>query len=531
MRVWTIAMWATCLFGGYASAATLQVTTTDDGGPGSLRQAVADAAPGDTIVINVSGTITLIGGALVVNKDLTIAGPGAAALVIDARRASRVFEIGSPGTPVAVTITGLTLTNGAAASGGGILNDGTLTLRDATLTAHAAVNEGGGIFNRGTLYLTDANVTGNTAMVGGGIGNRDGIVSIVRSTIASNTADSSFGGIGGGIASQAGGFFGAPVQETLTIRDTVMSNNTASLRGGAIYNATGLLTIVNSTIAANASTYVGAMGPCLCPGGGGVYNAMGTARITGSTLAGNSASTAGGAITSLHGVTTLKTTVLAKGVSGPNCHVGPSGAIKSDGYNLSDDPSCSGALTGAGDRNGVPAELNPMGLEANGGATRTIQLLPSSPAIDAVPADECEALDQRGETRPQGSACDIGAYERPASPYAADIQMPIKVDGSAVFNANRGVVPVKFALRLHGAGTCELPPATISLARRAGESIGPISDAAYDLPADAGNEFRVDAAPCQYAYNLAIASLGSGSYWASISIDGVVVGTATFGIR
>jgi hypothetical protein len=531
VRVWTIAVCAALLFGGHASAATLQVTTTDDGGPGSLRQALADAAPGDTIVVSVTGTLTLTGGALVVNKDVTIAGPGAAALVIDAARASRVFEIGPSFTPVSATITGLTLRNGVAASGGGILNDGTLTLRDATVTGHTASNEGGGIFNRGTLYLTDAHVTGNTAMVGGGVNNRGGLVSILRSTISSNTAAGSFGGIGGGIASDAGGFLGVPTSETLTIRDSVISNNTASLRGGAVYNATGLLTIVNSTVVANACTYMGPTGPCLCPGGAGIYNAMGTARITSSTLAGNSAATAGGAITSLSGVTTLKTSVLASGTSGPNCYVGPSGAIKSDGYNLSDDASCSGALTGVGDRNEVPAGLSPMGLEANGGATPTISLVPSSLAVDAVAVEACEALDQRGVTRPQGSPCDIGAYERPASPYAADVQMPVKADGSAVFNGNRGVVPVKFALRLDGAATCELPPATIAVARLTGESIGPISGATYELPADDGDHFRVDAASCQYSYNLAIATLAPGSYWTAISIDGVVVGTATFGIR
>jgi len=529
-KVWSIAVCASWLFAAHVSASTLTVTTTADDGPGSLRQALAEAAPGDTIVLQTTGTITLTGGALAITKDLAIAGPGASMLTIDAGGASRVFEVGSVWLSVSATISGVTIANGAAASGGGILNDGTLTLAGVTLTGHTASNEGGAIFNRGALHLTDARVIGNRAMVGGGVNNR-GVASIVRSTISFNTADGMFGGIGGGIASQTDGVLGVPAAAALSIRDSVIAGNTASLRGGAIANASGLLTIVTSTITANACTYMGPTGPCLCPGGGGVYNMMGTVRITSSTLAGNSASTAGGAITTLYGVTTIETTLLAKGASGPNCYAGPTGTIRSDGYNLSDDASCAGALTAVGDRNEVASGLSPMGLEAAGGATPTIQLLPSSPAIDAVPLERCEAADQRGTARPQGNACDIGAYERTASPYAADVQMPIKADGSAVFNGNRGVVPVKFTLSMDGAPTCSLPEATIAVARLDGASIGPISETTYELPADAGREFRVDASSCQYAYNLGIATFTPGSYWVSISIAGVVVGSASFGIR
>jgi hypothetical protein len=529
-KVGAIAVCAVCLVGAQATASTFTVTSTGDGGPGSLRQAIADAAGGDTIVLDISGTITLSGGALAVMKDLTITGPGASVLTIDARGASRVFEIGSLWLPVSVTISGMTLVNGAAAFGGGILNDGTLTLAGARLSGHTASNDGGAIFNRGTLHLLDARVTANRAMVGGGVNNH-GVASIVRSTIAFNTADGSFGGIGGGIASQTDGFAGVPAVEALTIRDSVIASNTASLRGGAIANASGLLTIITSTITGNACTYMGPIGPCLCPGGGGVYNMMGTVRITSSTLAGNSASTAGGAITSLYGVTTLETSLLAKGVSGPNCYAGPYGAIRSDGYNLSDDASCLGAFTAVGDRNEVTTGLSPMGLEATGGPTLTIQLLPSSVAIDAVPVERCEPADQRGVARPQGNGCDIGAYERTMSPYEAEVQMPIKADGSAVFNANRGVVPVKFALSTDGTPTCSLPAATIAIARLDGESIGPISDTTYELPPDEGRDFRIDAASCHYTYNLGIATFTPGRYWASISIDGMVIGAASFGIR
>lgn len=528
-RVWLTALCVSCLFTADASGSTLTVTSTADDGPGSLRQAIAEAVPGDMIVFDVTGTIMLTSGPLVVTKDnLTIAGTDAGALAIDAGRASRVFEIGTPWTLVHVGISGVTLRNGSAAMGGGILNDGNLGLMDVILTGHIASDRGGAVANRGTLILLDTLVTANRAAIGGGIANDGGTVSIYRSTISNNAADGPYGGLGGGIASATVGFGGAP-PETLTIRDSLVSNNTASLRGGAIYNASGLLTIVNSTIAFNSCTYAGAAGPCLCPGGGGIYNSTGTARIERSTVAGNTASTAGGAITTLYGVVTLNTSILAKGAAGPNCYAGPYGTIVSDGFNLSDDASCAGVFTASGDRSETPAGLSPMGVENNAGPTGTIQLLPSSPAIDAVPV--CGGADQRGVPRPQGPACDIGAYERVASPYSADVQMPIKSDGTTVFTANRGVVPVKFTLTADGAPVCALPRATISVARIGGDATGPVSDATYELPADDGRDFRVDAASCQYAYNLATAAFRPGTYWVSISIDGVVAGYAAFGIR
>lgn len=113
--------------------------------------------------------------------------------------------------------------------------------------------------------------------------------------------------------------------------------------------------------------------------------------------------------------------------------------------------------------------------------------------------------------------------------YAAQVRQPVGADGSSEFNAKRGVVPVKFTLTLNGAPTCLLPPATITLTRTSGLSPGPIDESVFLQASDNGSNFRIDA--CQYIYNLATGSLGSGTYLVQIRISGNVVGSATFGLR
>lgn len=99
-----------------------------------------------------------------------------------------------------------------------------------------------------------------------------------------------------------------------------------------------------------------------------------------------------------------------------------SGTPTSDGYNLSDDSSCT-FLAAAGDQNNVTTAATYLGPLANNGSptTQTIALLSGSTAIDAIPVtpvNECTdafgnpvTTDQRGVTRPQGTGCDIGAFE------------------------------------------------------------------------------------------------------------------------
>jgi hypothetical protein len=78
-----------------ASAATITVLNTNDSGAGSLRQAISDSSSGDTINFDSSlngQTITLTSGELLIDKNLTITGPGANQLAIKERRQPRVRD-------------------------------------------------------------------------------------------------------------------------------------------------------------------------------------------------------------------------------------------------------------------------------------------------------------------------------------------------------------------------------------------------------------------------------------------------------
>ncbi len=123
-------------------AATLTVTSTADNGANSLRQAIATANSGDTIQFNLTypAVITLTSGPLIINKNLTLNGPGAANLAVDGNQANRVFEL----TGGVVAITNLTIQNGAS------------------------TGDGGGIYTLGDLTLTNVNILSNTAAINGG---------------------------------------------------------------------------------------------------------------------------------------------------------------------------------------------------------------------------------------------------------------------------------------------------------------------------------------------------------------------------
>ena len=111
----------------------------------------------------------------------------------------------------------------------------------------------------------------------------------------------------------------------------------------------------------------------------------------------------------------------------------------------------------------------------------------------------------------------------------AQVQQPVNSDGSSVFNANRGVVPIKFNLLQDGIATCNLPPATLSLTRLLGGTPGSVDESTYAMAADSGSNFRISG--CQYIYNLAASAVGPGQYKVGLMIGTQVVGIAYFELK
>jgi hypothetical protein len=383
----------------------------------SIRAALTSANAGDEIQFGVSGTIVLTQGELVVYNDLIIKGPGQERLAIDANSASRVLSV-NPW--VTASLEGLTLQNGFEAfetegdnpEGGGINNAGNLILASSTLIGNHAEFRGGGIYNGGALTLNECTLSGNSASSGGGIYNQDrennhggATVSLINSTISGNSA----GEYGGGIFNRWG---------TVTLTNSTLDNNAAGLRGGGIFNegSAGTLTLTNSTLSGNRAGY---------GNGGGIYNG-GTVTLVNSTLSGNSAAEFGGSIYNIEGnewtekgTVTLARSIIAEGSSGENCY----GEFTSLGDNLSSDATCITTDPVLNDRNNTDPLLHPAGLQDNGGPTRTIALLLDSPALDGVLYNDCPApeIDQRGEPRPIGARCDIGAVEMNMIPVTIGI--------------------------------------------------------------------------------------------------------------
>jgi hypothetical protein len=203
------------------------VTSLADSGPGSLRQAIADAPANGRIRFGVEGDIVLTSGELLINKPLRVLGGRQQRVTVRVPlnvRNSRVFKV--TGRPV--KISDLTIQDGDNSLfddlGGGIYNLGDLTLLRVTLRNNESVS-GGGLYNDSgaTVTIIDSTISGNIAHdpgicdggIGGGIGSR-GTVNLINTTITDNEAECE----GGGIDLNFSG--------TATLSNTIVGDNHAS---------------------------------------------------------------------------------------------------------------------------------------------------------------------------------------------------------------------------------------------------------------------------------------------------------------
>jgi|GEM_PF-862947 len=269
---------------------TWVVSNTNDSGPSSLRQAILNAnvgGGGSILLSNVTGTITLTSGELLITNNISVLGPGPATLAISGNGASRVFNINSNAT---ATISGLTV------RGGWGFHDG----------------RGGGIYSAGILTLNACTISGNLNGVGGGIYNA-GTLALIGCTINSNSTHNGTSGLWNG--GNGAGIYNAG---TMMVNNCTISGNSCGQgnggnsfdpagnggSGGGVYNA-GVLTLSGCTISDNPCGNGGRgddamdMGiisdgqPGGSGGSGAGINNAGTLTLSDCTISGNSSGSGG----------------------------------------------------------------------------------------------------------------------------------------------------------------------------------------------------------------------------------------------
>ncbi len=255
--------------------------------------------------------------------------------------------------------------SGGAADGAAIVNAGTLQLEASTASNNEALAGDGG--TGGPFTTMGAAVSGGPGGVArGGVLHNSGTNILVNTTFALNHASGGAGGPGGI-------YFGSYY---------LFSGNGGNSHGGAIYN-TGSTYITNATIWNNLG--VAGLGT----------NALGSPPGTNGLVFGNT-------IQNTNGVLIIRNSIIGNLLATNNCF----GEINDATYSLSSDCSCA---LGISSRTNTDPKLGP--LRNNGGFTRTMALLPNSPALDACHTFNYPLTDQRGVRRPGGNFVDMGAYE------------------------------------------------------------------------------------------------------------------------
>ncbi len=355
--------------------AEIQVTSLADtianDGRCTLREAVhaantdtaVDACPAgspteqDMITFAVEGTIFL-DTPLLLGGNLTIQGNGPKRTLLDGQGSSRVLQVGENGKG-RIVLRGLTIQNGRAAYGAALngLNapcDATITIEDSLFQDNSAENDGGAVLaGCGSWSISGSTFTGNQAANGGGMAILTPPGETGDTQVSINNSTFSANDEGALFAQRWGN---SQSELLIQVRNsTLINDGRYNIELASENEQSRIEAIFNDTILANRS--------------------------------------------------------------GPNCfrvhpiNV-PTPIFASEGYNLFDSSSC--GFNAIGDRLVSSFELKyTLGkLEDNGGPTPTHALLPGHPAIDNGSCSNGQiSIDQRGISRPQGSACDTGAFE------------------------------------------------------------------------------------------------------------------------
>lgn len=442
----------------------------------TLRGAIHRAnnqAGADTITFDLpaSATILLSASLPAISETLTIDGGPVSGLTINGNDAHRIFEVRSG---VALSLTQLTLARaGGVARGGALLANSasSVVVSYCRFQANAAFTRGGAIFNDGATIIIDHSEFGENVAVlrGGAIYNDDGSrLALHSSTFLSNSVEFTGEGGGGiyngavlsvststfsGNAAEASRGGGAALFNDSLGRATVDASsflgNQAVAGGGAIRNG-GVLTMTSSTLANNTVSAVDGGGGAILNGpdgrlllanstvsgnsadnGGGIRNS-GLLTLVNVTISRNTAQAdmGGGLLNMGMGTLNYSNTIIADSPNGDDCR--SEGLIATRIQNLVESGVCG---------QDIMADPRLAPLQDNGGPTWTQALLPGSPAVDSADAGVCTAppidnLDQRGRARPQGSACDLGAFEVVViAGLQADNSSPTSLGAETTFTA------------------------------------------------------------------------------------------------
>jgi Subtilase family/Secretion system C-terminal sorting domain len=335
------------------------VTTGADTGAGSLRYIIANACVGATITFAPGiSQINLTSGGISMGQTLTIKGPGASKLTVNAAgNIYAFFCYQTYGQTVQQSISGLTIS---------------------------------GAFDNNTYNEGSAGIVVNS-----------GTVTLTNCVISNNNTSQYLSSQGGGIAVSGAA--------TLNLNGCAVINNASYSSGGGIFNNGGNITIASSTIAGNQLTSTSGSQ------GGGIYNSSGTINITSSTIFGNSAQSG----TNIYNAdntnnVSLGNSIIAGGVIAGTNTIGNDIAgnnFQSLDYNLIQDPSAVTLLGITADNiTGLSPDL--LAISNYGGMTSTMLPMPNSPVINKGSTTLLSsASDQRGYTRVAGGRADIGAVE------------------------------------------------------------------------------------------------------------------------
>jgi LPXTG-site transpeptidase (sortase) family protein len=289
---------------GFCTLREAIIAANTDTASGATAGECAAGASADTITFAADYTITLTSGSQLpaVNTTITINGNGAAKTIIQANNAAntasyRVLEVkGTPGSNL--TLNGVTIRNGVCAGGcevfvnlgGGIYNEGILTITNSTIANNSTSYRGGGIYNSGTATLTNVTFSDNSAgQEGGGIFNSNSSPALTNVTFSGNTA------------SYGGGMHNLNSSPTLT--NVTFSGNTATVSGGGMYNANSNPILTDVTFSDNLSNTTG----------GGMLNLSSNPTLTNVTFSGNTATTFGGGMLNFNNSSPTLTNVTFSG--------------------------------------------------------------------------------------------------------------------------------------------------------------------------------------------------------------------------